>query len=61
MSTKTTGSPFRGVNRLCRHCTKACKQFENVTVIYCPNYTHSGVKLQKPRSQQAQANALEAI
>jgi len=27
-----------GVNRKCRHCVEKCKQFEQVTVVYCPNY-----------------------
>ena len=26
---------FKGVNRLCRRCTKECKQFENVKIVQC--------------------------
>lgn len=30
-------SQFRGVNSFCKTCKKSCKQFENVTVVICPN------------------------
>ena len=30
-------NPFKGVNAFCMTCKKSCKQFENVTVVYCPN------------------------
>ena len=36
MSDKKVG--LSGVNRLCKTCTKRCKQFEQVTVVCCPNY-----------------------
>lgn len=31
---KTQGA-FKGVNSLCRQCSKDCRQFENVKVISC--------------------------
>ena len=30
---------FKGVNRLCKTCKKDCNQFENTTVVRCPNFT----------------------
>jgi len=27
-----------GVNHKCRQCVCSCKQFEQVTVIYCPHF-----------------------
>lgn len=45
-----------GVNRLCRHCVKTCKQWEQVIVVHCPNYKNNG-KSQSGGSQQAQRNA----
>ena len=30
-----------GVNRKCRKCSKKCKQWEQVTVVHCPNYAFS--------------------
>ena len=30
---------FKGTNYFCRGCKKDCKQFENVKVIACPNFT----------------------
>jgi len=27
-----------GVNKVCAQCKKACKQFEQVTLINCPNF-----------------------
>ena len=30
---------YKGVNKLCEQCTKECKQFENVKVVVCPNFT----------------------
>ena len=29
---------FQGVNAFCKDCVKSCKQFENVTMVYCPMY-----------------------
>ena len=26
---------FTGVNKLCQHCVKECKQFKNVTILKC--------------------------
>jgi hypothetical protein len=28
---------FKGTNKYCMTCSKACKQFENVKVVTCPN------------------------
>ena len=27
-----------GVNKKCASCTKDCKQYKQVTIVYCPNY-----------------------
>jgi hypothetical protein len=27
---------FSGINKICGRCVKDCKQFEQVTVVYCP-------------------------
>ena len=31
--------PLRGVHALCAQCTRACKQYTQVTVIFCPLFT----------------------
>jgi hypothetical protein len=31
---------FKGVNNYCKTCIKECKQFENVTILQCPNRTN---------------------
>lgn len=28
-----------GINKLCEQCTQECKQFKQLKVIYCPNYS----------------------
>ena len=33
-------NPFKGTNEYCKTCKKACKQFENVEVVVCPNRVH---------------------
>jgi hypothetical protein len=35
---------FKGVNSFCNTCKKACKQFQNVKIVICPNYEHISVK-----------------
>lgn len=48
--------PLTGTNKLCRHCLKKCKQYDQIRIIRCPNYEYNG-KSSNRGSQQAQQNA----
>jgi hypothetical protein len=39
--------PLTGVNRVCRHCTQKCKQWEQVTIVRCPYYQYNGKSKKK--------------
>lgn len=34
--------PLSGVNAVCRKCIQKCKQWEQITVVKCPNYVYNG-------------------
>jgi predicted amidophosphoribosyltransferase len=42
--------PLSGVNKLCASCKGKCKQWKQITVVYCPNFA----KRQKVHLDQAQ-------
>jgi len=50
---------FTGVNTKCAQCTKKCKQFKNVTVVYCPNFVSVASNKQSPGNLQAGDNRLD--
>lgn len=39
--------PLSGVNSKCKKCQKECKQWEQVTVVYCPNYVPLAEKMKE--------------
>ena len=52
-----------GINRLCAQCVKACKQYSQVSVVYCPSFksTQSGyVKPKYGHTLPLEQNQLEA-
>ena len=54
---------FTGVNRLCAQCVKGCKQFSQVSVVYCPSFesTQSGyIKPKDGHTLPLEENQLEA-
>ena len=51
--------PLRGVHALCAQCTQACKQYMQVTVIFCPLFISNqqeSVKRKKRGTLRAQQN-----
>ncbi len=30
---------FKGTHKFCQQCLKDCKQFENVKIVNCPNFS----------------------
>ena len=53
-------NPFKGVNDFCKTCKKACKQFENVTVVQCPNRIN--IKSRPiPRASTSDSDFIEEI
>ena len=38
-----------GINRLCAQCVKACKQYSQVSVVYCPSFKSTQSGYVKPK------------
>jgi hypothetical protein len=46
-----------GINKLCQQCSKECKQYEQVTVVFCPNYKNDSGSLPENKSMHPHTGA----